>query len=40
MPYLQAGYKRIHYADWPPSNGKQPRETFVLGESTFLVDNS
>lgn len=30
MPFLQANYKKIHYADWPPTNGQPPRETFLL----------
>lgn len=33
MPLIQVGYKKIHYADWKPSNGESPRETFVFGMS-------
>lgn len=32
MPYLNINYKKIHYADWPPTSNSTstPRETFIL----------
>ncbi|KAL9052893.1 MAG: hypothetical protein Q9162_005119 [Coniocarpon cinnabarinum] len=30
MPFIQVGYKKIHYADWPPKDNQPPREIFVL----------
>ena len=29
MPFLQVGYKQIHYTDLKPANDEKPRETFI-----------
>lgn len=39
MPYLQLGYKRIHYTDSKPPNDNPPRETLILTHGLGSTQN-